>query len=88
MTEKPATFLELIGNITPEIHASLKRAVELGRWPDGERLAREQVELCLQAIILYEERHLPESERTGFVERPAGPSACGPRAGTTSESGH
>ncbi|WP_372750102.1 DUF1315 family protein, partial [Litorivivens sp.] len=25
--------------MTPEIHAALKRAVEIGKWPDGRRLS-------------------------------------------------
>ena len=66
---KPESFMSLIEDITPEIHANLRRAVELGRWPGGERLSAEQVELCLQALILYEARHLPESERSGYVGR-------------------
>ncbi|MEJ6679447.1 MAG: DUF1315 family protein, partial [OM182 bacterium] len=34
-----------------------------GKWGDGARLSPEQVESCLQAIILYETKNLPESER-------------------------
>lgn len=77
MSEQPGSFEELIAGITPEIHANLKRAVELGRWADGKRLSREQVELCLQAIIVYEAKALPETERTGYVERRNKPEACG-----------
>lgn len=62
-------FLKLIANITPEIYTSLKRAVEIGRWPDGRRLSTEQRELSLQAVIAWEARHLPESQRTGYIDR-------------------
>lgn len=76
--EKPESFMRLIEDITPEIHFKLRRAVELGRWPGGERLSAEQVELCLQALILYEARHLPEKERTGYVDRSTKkPGSCG-----------
>lgn len=57
--------------ITPEVHERLKSAVELGRWEDGSVLAREQRELCLQAIIVYEARNLATEERTGHIERNA-----------------
>ena len=77
MNEQPGSFEELIAGITPEIHANLKRAVELGRWADGRRLDARQVELCLQAIIVYEAQHLPEAERTGYVERKQKPERCG-----------
>lgn len=86
MSDKPGTFLELIENMTPAVHAKLKTAVELGRWPGGERLSGEQSALCLQAIIVYEARHLPAAERTGFVERRAcasrGQSAEGEKGAT------
>lgn len=62
-------FQQLIDNITPEIHRNLKRAVEIGKWPDGRPLSAEQRELSLQAVILYEARHLAEHERTGFIDR-------------------
>ncbi len=62
-------FNKLIANITPEIYASLRRAVEIGRWPDGRRLTDEQRELSLQAVIAWEAKHLPETERTGYIDR-------------------
>lgn len=62
-------FQRLITNITPEIYASLKRAVEIGRWPDGRRLTDEQRQLSLQAVIAWEAQYLPETERTGYIDR-------------------
>jgi uncharacterized protein len=67
--EKPQTWQDLLTSMTPEIHQSLKTAIELGKWPNGERLAPEQVELCLQAVIAYDERHLPETERVAYIDR-------------------
>lgn len=71
-------FLQLIDNLTPEIHQRLKRAVELGRWPDGTRLSAEQRELSLQAVIAYEARHVEASERVGYIDRgsKAGGEVC------------
>ena len=61
------TFVEMLRNITPEVYASLKQAVEIGKWPDGRRLTQEQKELCMQAMIGWELEKLPEEERTGFM---------------------
>lgn len=61
-------FQQLIERIDPHTHRSLKRAVEIGRWPDGRVLSAEQRALCLQAIIAYETR-LPETERVGYIDR-------------------
>lgn len=59
---------QLLSNLTPAIYHNLKRAVELGKWPDGNRLSREQRELCMQAVIAYEHRHLPPEQQTGYIE--------------------
>ena len=68
MIEKPHTWQELLASMTPEIHQNLKTAVELGKWPNGERLSAEQVELCLQAVIAYDQRNLPETERVAYID--------------------
>ena len=64
---------ELLSRITPEIYISLKRSIEIGRWPDGRKLTSEQRSLSMQAVIAYEQ-DLPEHQRTGFV--PPKQSAC------------
>jgi len=66
---------QLLESITPQIYESLKRAVELGKWPDGRALTDEQKALCMQAIIAYDQRN-PEVDRTGYV--PPKDSACAP----------
>ena len=61
--DKPESINALVEAMTPTIYENLKTAVELGKWGDGARLSPEKVESCLQAIILYETKNLPESER-------------------------
>ena len=63
---RPESLAELIDNISPTIYDSLKSAIELGKWPDGSRLSSDQVDKCMQAVILYEAEHLPQQRRTGF----------------------
>lgn len=67
--EKPQSWQALVASMTPEIHQSLKTAVELGKWPNGDRLTPEQREHCLQAVIAYDELYLPEQERTAWIDR-------------------
>jgi len=62
-------FEDILQMITPEVHQSLRRAVELGKWADGVALSREQRELCLQAVIAWEARHLGAESRTGYIDR-------------------
>lgn len=62
-------YEELIENMTPEIHQSLKRAIEIGKWPTGQKLSLEQRDTCMRAVIAYDEKHLSQSERTGYIDR-------------------
>lgn len=65
---------DLAANLRPEIIDNFRRAIETGKWPDGNALTGEQRELCMQAVITWEYHNLPETERTGYV--PPKP-ACG-----------
>ena len=67
-----SNFVEVASSITAEVYESFELAVEIGKWPDGRKLSLEQKELCLQAMIAYELKHLPEDQHTGYM----GPQAC------------
>lgn len=67
---------DLIEKITPEVYDNLRRAIELGRWANGDKLSQEQKEHCMQAVIAYEEKNLKPEERTGYVP-PKPHSHCG-----------
>ncbi|OED41203.1 hypothetical protein ACH42_14580 [Endozoicomonas sp. (ex Bugula neritina AB1)] len=57
-------FLE---EMDPQIYQTLKQSLELGRWPSGEKMTREQRDASLQAIIVYEHQNVPESDRVGYM---------------------
>ena len=63
------TYEELIQAMTPEMHQSLKLAVELGKWPDGRRLTDEQRDICMRAVVAYDLEKMPEDQRVGFIDR-------------------
>lgn len=67
--DKFDSFDALIGGITPDIYRKLREAVALGKWENGDKLTAEQTEHCLQAIIAWDHRHLPEQERVGYIDR-------------------
>jgi uncharacterized protein YeaC (DUF1315 family) len=75
-------YLELVAVMTPEIYRSLKRAVEVGKWPDGRALTADQRQQTMQAIIAWGELHLPENERVGYIDKgdKAGDSCDDPAA--------
>ncbi len=68
---------QLLDSITPQVYESLKRAIEVGKWPDGRALLDGKKELCIQAVIAYDESR-PAEQRTGYV--PPKTTACEPPA--------
>ena len=62
-------YQQLIDNMSPQIYRSLKRSVEIGKWPDGRTLTREQRETTMRAMIAWGEKHLPEEERVGYIDK-------------------
>lgn len=62
-------YQQMIETMTPELYRSLRRAVELGKWPDGRQLSAEQKQHAMQAVIAWGQRHLPESERVGYIDK-------------------
>ena len=59
---------ELISKMTPQMHQSIKSAIELGKWPDGKKMTAEQLQICMRAVIKYDQ-NLPEEQRTGYIDR-------------------
>ena len=73
-------FEDIAQQISPDIYQRFKEALELGKWPDGRILTKDQKEICLQAIIVYERaQDIPESQRTGYVDSTKKTSPCGPK---------
>ena len=70
------SYLQFIETMSPEIYQSLLRAVELGKWPDGNVLTSEQRANALQAIIAWGERHLAERDRVGYIEKKQSGALC------------
>lgn len=58
---------QLLNSITPAIYQNLKLAIEMGKWPDGNKLSGEQRQLCMQAVIAYEHKYLPPELHTGYI---------------------
>ena len=65
--QRPESVEQLLDCINQEVYDSLKLAIEIGKWEDGKRLNPEQLEFCMQAVILYEAKNLPEQERVGYA---------------------
>lgn len=62
-------YQKLIADMTPEIYRSLKRSVEIGKWPDGRPVNPQQRQAALQAVIAWGKLHLPESEQVGYIDK-------------------
>lgn len=60
-------FEDLVTSMTPTIYENIKRAVELGKWPNGLKLTDEQRNTCMQAIIAYDNKNTKREEQTGYI---------------------
>jgi uncharacterized protein YeaC (DUF1315 family) len=60
---------QMLAVLDPEIVARLKTAVEIGKWPNGVALTQEQRQICMQAVYAWEIKNLPETERSGYIDR-------------------
>lgn len=69
--------------LTPDIYRRFLTAIELRKWPNGQALTPGQLNTCMQAVIAYEAKYLPEHERTGFV--PPKPQPCASEPESTDE---
>lgn len=65
---------DLIQSLTPTMVDDLRKALELGKFPDGRVVTAAQKEMMLEAVIRYEALHVPVEARTGYVEK--GGSSC------------
>ncbi len=61
-------YRKLLEQVTPQVYAGFKRALEIGKWPDGRTLTAAHKEHCMRAIIAYDARHLAEQQRVGFID--------------------
>ena len=62
-------YQQMIATMTAETYRSLRRAVELGKWPDGKSLTPEQRENAMQAVIAWGEKHLEVPQRVGYIDK-------------------
>ena len=60
---------QMLAVLDPEIVGRLKTAIEIGKWPNGVALTQEQRQICMQAVYAWEIKHLPEEERSGYIDR-------------------
>lgn len=71
-------FVQRLGHAE---YAALKQAIELGKWPDGRPLGKDDRELLMRAMIAWEIKNLPPDQHTGYMAQPDCPST--PMAGET-----
>jgi uncharacterized protein YeaC (DUF1315 family) len=59
----------ILNSLNAEIVEKFKTAVEIGKWENGTSLSPEQRQICMQAVLIWEHKHLPETQRTGYIDR-------------------
>ena len=64
-----STLEKMLEALTPEIIESFRLAIEISKWPNGQRITDAQRATCMQAVIAWEHKHLPENQRTGYIAK-------------------
>lgn len=77
-------YESLIARLDGTTCEALRRAIELGKFPDGRRLTDEQRALCMEAVLAWEMRNLPPEQHTGYIDR--GSKAEGEQCATNDHS--
>ncbi|QFT53447.1 YeaC family protein [Microbulbifer sp. THAF38] len=70
------SFEQLLNNLNPQIVASLRRAIELGKWPNGVAITAEQRNLCAEAVANWETRNLSKEQQVGYVAPKTSKDPC------------
>jgi hypothetical protein len=68
VAEERMDYQHMIASMTPQMYQNLRRAVELGKWPDGQKLTPEQRENAMQAIIAWGQLNLAAADRVGYID--------------------
>lgn len=69
------TLDDLIKKMDPAMHAQMRRAIEIGKWPDGGNLSQDEREQLMMAVIAWEQLHVPPEDRIGYMH---GKDGCTP----------
>ena len=60
---------QMLAVLDADIVERLRTAVEIGKWPNGVVLTTEQRQISMQAVIAWEAKNLPETERSGYIDK-------------------
>jgi len=63
------TFHDTAKQLPVDIINRMRTALEIGSWPDGQKLTQEQKQTTLEAVMVWEMTHLPPDQRTGFIQQ-------------------
>ena len=68
MSESSDTFENKVQQLSPDMYRCFKAALEQGKWPDGQPVSESQRATLTQAIIIFDNAHLPQGQRIGEME--------------------
>ena len=68
MSDSSDSFEEKVQQLSPDMYRRFKAALEQGKWPDGQQVSEAQRATLTQAIIIFDNAHLPQGQRIGEME--------------------
>ncbi len=60
-------YNQLIAQLTPEVYLRLKTAIEIGKWPNGRVLSKDQKAFCMEAVLRYQTMNLDAQDHSGYM---------------------
>ncbi|MFA0810531.1 DUF1315 family protein [Microbulbifer epialgicus] len=75
------SFEQLLKHLNPQIVGSLKRAIELGTWPNGVAITPEQRSLCAEVVANWEVHNLSREQQVGYVAPKPSKDPCASKKG-------
>jgi len=68
MSDSSDSFEEKVQQLSPDMYRRFKAALEQGKWPDGQKVSDAQRATLTQAIIIFDNAHLPQGQRIGEMD--------------------
>ncbi len=62
-------YYHFVKQLNPHIINTFKAMIETGKTIENKKLSEDQIQQCLEAVILWEKIHIPSEKHTGYLPK-------------------